>query len=217
MRLSHPMSFPRSGRIACQGIEGSNSQLACDKLFQRGNIMFFKSFAGVFDAVQSGLCDYGVLPVENSVNGSVRAVYDLLRSKKCYIVRGTTLHIRHDLLGLPGAELSDITEIYSHEQALGQCSKFIATLGGKVKDQSPAKNTGRCSKKKVADSRPAHRGQSSAACASIRLNALALQIHSDNNYTRLCASRKSLIYAVRAESALCSGLTAGPARFRKCC
>ncbi|HHW24964.1 MAG TPA: prephenate dehydratase domain-containing protein [Bacillota bacterium] len=189
--------FPRTGRIACQGIEGSNSQLACDKLFPRGNIMFFKSFSGVFDAVQSGLCDFGVLPIENSVNGSVRAVFDLLRVKKCYIVRGTTLHIRHELLALPGAELSDITEIYSHEQALGQCSKFIASLGGKVR-AIPCENTAVAAKKVAELGDPHVAAISSARCAQLYgLKSLKSDIaDSDNNYTRfVCISRKPVIYA----------------------
>ena len=63
--------FPTSGRIACQGVEGAYGQMAADKMFPRGDMTFFKTFEGVFDAVLSGLCDFGVLPVENSSNGSV--------------------------------------------------------------------------------------------------------------------------------------------------
>lgn len=191
------ITFPRTGRIACQGIEGSNSQLACDRMFPRGNIMFFKSFAGVFDAVQSGLCDYGVLPTENSTNGSVRAVYDLLRSKKCYIARGTTLHIRHELLALPGAELTGITEIYSHEQALGQCSKFLSTLAGKVKT-IPCENTAVAAKRVAELGDPHIAAISSARCAQLYgLKSLHSNIQdSDNNYTRfVCITKKPVIYA----------------------
>ena len=66
--------FPKSGMIACQGVEGANSQEACDRLFPHGNIMYVSTFEAVFQAVQSGLCKFGVLPIENSSNGSVRAV-----------------------------------------------------------------------------------------------------------------------------------------------
>ena len=117
--------FPRTGTIACQGVEGANSQAACDKILPRGNILYVKSFEAVFDAVESGLCQFGVLPIENSANGSVRSVYDLLQRKRFSIVRGTTLHIRHELLAKPGTKLSEITEIYSHEQAIGQCSRYL--------------------------------------------------------------------------------------------
>ena len=71
--------FPKSGMVACQGVEGSNSQVAADRLFPRGNLLFMRTFEAVFQAVDSGLCKYGVVPIENSSNGSVRAVYDLLQ------------------------------------------------------------------------------------------------------------------------------------------
>ncbi|HQQ41289.1 MAG TPA: chorismate mutase, partial [Clostridia bacterium] len=87
--------FPHTGVIACQGIEGSNSQAAADKLFPRGNIVYVKSFEAAFNAVESGLCQFAVLPIENSTNGSVRAVYNLLQKKRFSIVRGTSLCIRH--------------------------------------------------------------------------------------------------------------------------
>ncbi len=189
--------FPRSGRIACQGIEGSNSQQACDKLFPRGNIMYFKNFAGVFDAVASGLCDHGVLPAENNSGGSVRAVYELLPNKKCYITRATTLWIRHELLALPGADMDNITEIYSHEQALGQCSRFISSLSGKVK-AVPCENTAVAAKQIAESGNPRAAAISSARCAQLYgLKSLRSDIQdSDNNYTRfVCIGREPVIYA----------------------
>lgn len=121
-------SFPKTGTVACQGIEGAYSSLAAQKLFPRGNLTFFKSFEGVFDAVREGFCDYGILPVENSSAGSVRAVYELLRTKNLSIIRSTKLCVAHKLLVKPGVKLSEVNEIYSHEQALGQCSAFLKSL-----------------------------------------------------------------------------------------
>ena len=71
--------FPQSGRIAVSGVEGSHAGAAADRLFPKGNLVFMDGFAAVVNAVQSGLCQFGILPVENSVHGSVRQVYDLLR------------------------------------------------------------------------------------------------------------------------------------------
>ena len=68
--------FPQTGLVACQGVEGANSQVACDRLLPRGNIVYVKTFQAVVSAVESGLCKFGVLPIENSSNGSVRAVYE---------------------------------------------------------------------------------------------------------------------------------------------
>lgn len=67
-------------------------------MIPRGNIVYVKSFEAVFSAVESGLCKFGVVPIENSANGSVRAIYDLIQRKKFSIVRSTRLCIRHELL-----------------------------------------------------------------------------------------------------------------------
>ena len=126
--------FPQTGLVACQGVEGANSQVACDRLLPRGNIVYVKTFQAVVSAVESGLCRFGVLPIENSSNGSVRAVYELLQDHNLSIVRSTRLCIRHELLTLPGVKMEDITEIYSHEQAIGQCSKFLNSLNDSIQD-----------------------------------------------------------------------------------
>lgn len=117
--------FPRSALVACQGIEGAYSQIACDKLFTGADIMYFRTFDGVFQAVESGFCKYGILPIENSSYGSVTNVYDLMRSHRFHIVRSLKLQISHRLLAKRGTKFEDIKEIVSHEQALGQCSKFL--------------------------------------------------------------------------------------------
>jgi len=121
-----PNLFPEKATVACQGVEGAYSQLACEKLFSVPNIMFFNSFEGVFKAVNSGLCKYGVLPLENSTAGSVNKVYDLMSKYKFYIVKSIRCRISHELLAKPGVKLSDIKEIISHEQAINQCAQFLA-------------------------------------------------------------------------------------------
>ncbi|MBQ6930497.1 MAG: chorismate mutase, partial [Clostridia bacterium] len=68
--------FPERATVACQGTEGAYAQVACNKLFALPNIMYNNSFEGVFNAVESGLCKYGVLPIENSTAGSVNSIYD---------------------------------------------------------------------------------------------------------------------------------------------
>lgn len=90
--------FPSEAVVACQGVEGAYSSLACEKLFRYPDIMFFDSFDGVFSAVQNGLCRYGILPIENSTAGSVNKVYDLMSKNKFYIVRSIRLKVDHSLL-----------------------------------------------------------------------------------------------------------------------
>ena len=188
--------FPQTGLVACQGVEGANSQVACDRLLPRGNIVYVKSFEAVFSAVESGLCKFGVVPIENSSNGSVRAIYDLIQRKKFSIVRSTRLCIRHELLALPGVKMDDITEIYSHEQAIGQCSKFLGSLGGvRV---IPCDNTAMAAKM-VAESGSRHAAAiSSHPCAALYgLQCVNNAIQdSDNNYTRfICITKDPIIYA----------------------
>ena len=123
-----PQLFPEEAHVACQGVEGAYSTAACEKLFRAPKITYLKSFEGVFSAIASGLCDYGVLPIENSTAGSVKQVYDLLVRHQCYIVRSTRIKINHALLALPGATVEGIREVYSHEQALSQCQKHLELL-----------------------------------------------------------------------------------------
>ena len=117
--------FPSRAVVACQGVEGAYSQQACDRLFKQADIIYFRNFSGVFQAVEQGLCEYGILPIENSTSGSVNAIYDLMRSNKFYIVRSLSMPIRHHLLAKPGTKLEDVKEIVSHEQGILQCREFL--------------------------------------------------------------------------------------------
>ena len=188
--------FPQTGLVACQGVEGANSQMACDRLLPRGNIVYVKTFEAVVSAVESGLCKFGVLPIENSSNGSVRAVYELLQDHRLSIVRSTRLCIRHELLAMPGVKMDDITEIYSHEQAIGQCSRFLESLNGvRV---IPCDNTA-VAAKMVSERGDRHAAAiSSHACAALYgLDTVRDDIQdSDNNYTRfICIAKDPVIYA----------------------
>ncbi len=188
--------FPREGTIACQGVEGAYSQMAADRIFPRGNIVYFKSFEGVFNAVLSGLCDFGILPIENSSNGSVRAVYELLQKKDVTIVRTHRLCVRHELLAKAGTKLSDIREIHSHSQALGQCSEFLKSLNN-VKIV-PCDNTAMAAKYAAESDKPGIAAISSGNCAELYglkpIEGVEIQ-NSDNNYTRfICITKDAKIY-----------------------
>ena len=187
--------FPQTGLVACQGVEGANSQVACDRLLPRGNIVYVKTFQAVVSAVESGLCRFGVLPIENSSNGSVRAVYELLQDHNLSIVRSTRLCIRHELLTLPGVKMEDITEIYSHEQAISQCGAFLA--------QHPEITVIRCENtaaaaKRVAESdHPGAAALASRSCADLYgLTCLADAVQDQgSNFTRfICIAKKLEIY-----------------------
>ena len=188
--------FPKTGTVACQGVEGANSQAACDRLLPRGELKYVSTFGDVVRAVEAGECEFGVLPVENSSNGSVRAAYDLLQKHSLSVVRSIRLCIRHELLALPGTRLEDITEIYSHEQAIGQCSRFLGGLEGvKV---IPCGNTAMAARKVAESGDPHMAAISSHPCAQLYgLRCVKDDIQdSDNNYTRFfCVAKSPAIYA----------------------
>ena len=87
-----------------------------------------RSFADVFEAASSGRADYGVVPIENSLAGSVHHVYDLLLAHELHIVGEVEIRISHHLMAIPGVVLSDVRRVLSHPQALAQCGGSLARL-----------------------------------------------------------------------------------------
>ncbi len=190
-----PAVFPGRAIVACQGVEGSYTQSACDRLFNTPSIMYFNNFKSVFQAVESGLCRYGVLPIENSTAGSVNEVYDLMKKHKFYIVRSTKLQITHSLLAKKGTKLSDVKEIYSKDIALDQCSDYLGSLKGvKLK---VCENTATAARMVSESDRNDVACVSSRNCAELYgLTSLCDGIqNNENNYTRfICISKNLEIY-----------------------
>ena len=190
-----PQLFPQRARVACQGIEGAYSQIACDSIFKSPSIMYFKSFDNVFKAVESGMCQYGILPIENSTAGSVNTIYDLMLRHNFSIVRSARLKVSHNLLAKYGTKLSDVKEIFSHEQAINQCAGFLASMKGvKV---TVVENTAVAAKMVEESEDPGVAALSSRFCAEhYGLQTLQANVQDqDNNYTRfICISTKPEIY-----------------------
>ena len=190
-----PKLFPKKAVVACQGVEGSYSQAACEKLFEVPSTMYFNSFEGVFNAVEKGLCQYGILPIENSSYGSVGTGYDLMRNYNFHIVKSIRLRINHSLLAKPGTKLKDVKEIFSHEQAIGQCGEFLKTL--KDVKITICENTARAAKMVAESERDDVAAICSRDCMELYgLESLNNNIQvSDNNYTRfICISKNLEIY-----------------------
>ena len=191
-----PRLFPTSAMIACQGTEGAYSQLACERMFKNPKILYFQSFDSVFSAIESGFCQYGILPIENSTAGSVNKVYDLMQKHNFRIVRSARLKVDHNLLAKPGVQKSQIREIFSHEQAISQCASFLEKLGPNVKIT-------RCENTALAAEAVAKSGRDDVAaiasyscCELYGLKCLESDIQDrGNNYTRfICISKNIEIY-----------------------
>ena len=190
-----PKLFPQRPTVACQGIEGAYSQIACDRLFKSPKITYVQTFDHVFKAVESGMCQYGILPIENSTAGSVKAVYDLMIRHNFYIVRSARLKISHNLLAKHGTRLEDVREVFSHEQAISQCAGYLAGL--KDVKVNIVENTAVASRMVSQSDRTDVAALSSRFCAELYgLQTLQEGVQDqDNNYTRfICISKKPEIY-----------------------
>ena len=188
--------FPQSATVACQGVEGAYSQIASERLFRMPKLMYFKTFESVFTAIESGFCQYGLLPIENSSAGSVKKVYDLMLRHNFKIVRSVRLKIDHNLLAKPGTKLSDIREIFSHEQALSQCAAYLEKLGSNVKI-TRCENTAMAAQAVAKSDRTDVAAIASHNCADLYgLKCIDTDIQDrGNNYTRfICISRNLEIY-----------------------
>ena len=189
-----PKLFPQTSKVACQGVKGAYAQIACNRMFKNPDITYCKGFEDVFRAVDSGECQYGVLPIENSTAGSVHAVYDLMQKYNFYIVRSARMKISHNLLSRRGARLEDIREVVSHEQAISQCADYLAKLGVKV---TVVRNTAVAAQMVAESDRTDLAALSSRFCAELyRLDILQDSVQDrDNNYTRfICISKQQEIY-----------------------
>jgi len=191
-----PNLFPKSASVACQGVEGAYSQLAAERLFQRSNIKYFKTFDSVFSAIENGFCDYGVLPLENSTAGSVTKIYNLMQNRNFKIVRSVRLKIDHTLAAPRGVKREDIREIFSHEQAISQCAGFLEQFGPEVQ-VTLCENTAAAAEAVARSGRQDAAAICSHHCVGLYdLNCLARDIQDrSNNYTRfICISKRLEIY-----------------------
>ena len=188
-------ALPAHALVACQGTEGSYQQQACEKLFQYPDILYFDSFDKVFSAVEKGMCQYGILPIENSTAGSVTQVYDLMEKHHFYICGAQKLRVDHKLLRRDGHSQTQIREIVSHEQALRQCSRFLSAHP-EIK-VTRMENTATAAEYVARSDRDDLAAIASKVCGALYgLDIVAEGISdSEYNYTRfICISRKLEIY-----------------------
>ena len=189
------VKFPTRATVAVAGTEGSYAQQATSLMFPLPTIVYFNDFEKVFEAVEKGLCPYGILPIENSAAGSVIPVYDLMLKHRFRIVRALRLKIDHVLLAPHGVKLEDVREVSSHPHALAQCKNFfkahpeIKTVAGL--------NTAIAAKEVAASGRRDVAVIASRACADLYgLDVIAEGVQDAAfNYTRfICISKNLEIY-----------------------
>jgi len=184
-----------TANIACQGVEGAYSQIAANTLFKTPDVTYMRTFDGVFRAVNNGLCKYGILPLENSNAGSVTDVYDLMKTHKFFIVRSVKVTISHMLLQKTKTSVEKIKEIYTHEQAARQCSRFL-DQNSHIKINLSA-NTAAAAQFVAQSERTDIAAIASENCIKLyNLTASSKNIqNNNNNYTRfICISKECEIF-----------------------
>jgi len=187
--------FVQGATIACQGVEGAYSQMAADHLFSDSEIMYMRTFDGVFRAVESGLARYGILPIENSSAGSVTGVYDLMKQYRFFIARSVKMPISHTLLARQRIAVADLVKVYTHEQAIKQCGDFLEKHPH-IEIRECA-NTAKAAELVAQSDDPGIGAIASESCADLyNLTVLKRNIqNSKNNYTRfICISKECEIY-----------------------
>jgi prephenate dehydratase len=115
-------------RVSYQGEPGANSHLACQEVFPNLESMPCPTFEDALAAVKGGDARFAMIPIENSVAGRVADIHHLLPEAGLHIVGEHFLRVRFQLMGLRGSKIGQITDVYSHVHALGQCRKIIRRL-----------------------------------------------------------------------------------------
>ena len=188
-----------NAKIVFQGIEGAYTELALKQYFgENADSYHVDTWRDAMEALKNGEADYAVLPIENSSAGIVSENYDLMVEYDNYIVGEQIIRIDHALLGLPEAGIEDITDIYSHPQALMQCSKYLED--NRNWEKHSMKNTAMSAQKIKEDGQTGKAAIASALTADIYgLKVLDRAIQNNkNNYTRFIIVTNQKIFEKRA-------------------
>ncbi len=182
-------------RVVYQGVEGAYSHIAALEYFgEQGDLYHVRTWQDAMDAVERGEADYAVIPIENSSAGAVSDNYDLLVAHDNVIVGEIFLPVRHGLLGLPGASEADIRVVYSHPQALMQCSRYLNSHP--QWKQISVENTAVAAKKVIEDgdrSQAAVASETAGRLYGLSLLAPAIN-HNRENTTRFLVLSRDRIY-----------------------
>lgn len=174
-------------RIAFQGEPGAYSEAAALRFTDHADVMPCESFEDVFAAVAGGAASHGILPVENSIGGSIHRNYDLLLEHDLPIVGEVQIPITHNLLVLPGTPLSAVKRIYSHPQALAQCERFLRSLPGvAVEATYDTAGSAKLVKEKALTDAAAIASERAAQVFGLEILQRGIQDY-DTNITRFCA------------------------------
>lgn len=192
-------------RVVYQGVEGAYTHQALAVYFGEDTECFnVETWRDAMEAIKSGAADYAVLPFENSSAGIVAENYDLLKEYGYYIVGEQKIKINHCILGLQGVDFSDIKKIYSHPQALAQCSKYLEKH--REWEVIPEKNTAMAAKKVEEDadfSQAAIASSMTAELYGLQILAEGVQNNNSNETRFIIVSRKNEYVSGAGKISIC--------------
>lgn len=195
----------QGSRIVFQGVEGAYAHIAMNRYFGTDTDSFHvESWREAMEAIQSGRADYAVLPIENSTAGVVAENYDLLIEYDNYIVGEQIIPIRHCLLGLEEAQLSDIMSVYSHPQALAQCDRYLqaheewdcATESNTAVAACKVKNSGKKHKAAIAS-------ELTAQLYGLKILEKNIQTNSENSTRFIIVTNRKIFLKGAAKMSIC--------------
>ncbi len=195
----------QGSRIVFRGVEGAYAHIAMNRYFGTDTDSFHvESWRDAMEAIQSGRADYAVLPIENSTAGVVAENYDLLIEYDNYIVGEQIIPIRHCLLGLEEAQLSDIMSVYSHPQALAQCDRYLqaheewdcATESNTAVAACKVKNSGKKHKAAIAS-------ELTAQLYGLKILEKNIQTNSENSTRFIIVTNRKIFLKGAAKMSIC--------------
>ena len=179
-------------KVAFQGEPGAYSEQAVFNYFGMVETKPCESFDVVFNSVVSGECEQGLIPIENSLAGSIHQNYDLLLRHDLHIVGEYLLRVEHCLIGLPGVKKEDIQKAISHPQALGQCAAYLRNLG--IKPETVYDTAGSVKMLKASGERTTVAIASRRAAELYEMQIIEEGIEDNpENYTRFLAISKTAV------------------------
>jgi prephenate dehydratase len=169
--------------VAYQGEAGAYSEEGALALFPDADPKPLSSIRKVFEGVEVGLVDYGLVPIDNSQAGSINETYDLFLKHGLHLVAETVVRVNHCLLALPGVHIDDLTEVASHPQAVAQCEEFLSAMGVSIRAEYDTAGSARRIVDEKMESTGAIASRRAAELYGLEILAVRIQTYPDN-YTR---------------------------------
>ena len=179
-------------KVAFQGESGAYSEQAVFNYFGEVDIQPCESFDVVFESVVTDVCEFGLIPIENSLAGSIHQNYDLLLRHDLHIVGEYPLRVQHCLITLPGVKKENVKKAISHPQALGQCAAYLRGLGIKAESAYDTAGSVKLLKESGAQDTAAIASRRAAEIYGMQILEEGIEDNPEN-YTRFLAISKEVI------------------------